>query len=301
MRYQRTSLAVGSAALGAGYVVARRDRPPWIESKRPGRRAGRLHVTVVGDGPPLLLLHGLVGSGRFWGAEYDVLARNYRLVVPDLLGFGQSDRPDHGYGRDDHADAVIEGLDALGITEPAIVGAHSLGTVIALRLAARHPQRVARITAFGPPLYRDRAAAKMRIGAASPMAKLFVLPGSIAERSCEWVCAHRRTFARVAQLSHPRLPPALAADAVEHTWRSYSETLDRCLLTGDPAADLSGIRVPVRLIAGDHDRVVDHDFLREAVTARPEIGFEVWKGDHRLPLTAPARCIAELARRDNIY
>lgn len=249
---------------------------------------------MLGDGPPLLLLHGLVGSGRFWGEAYDVLARDHQLIVPDLLGFGRSDRPERGFGRDDHADAVIEALDQLGIAEPVRIGAHSLGTVIALRLAVRHSQRVEKITAFGPPLYRNRAAAKARIGAASPMAKLFVLPGSIAQRTCEWTCAHRDTVAKVAQLSHPRLPAALAADAVEHTWRSYSETLDRCLLTGEPATDLRAAGVPIRLVAGDRDRVVDHEFLRESVVALPNVTLEVWKGDHRLPLTDPAQCIAAL-------
>lgn len=249
---------------------------------------------MLGEGPPLLLLHGLVGSGRFWGDAYDVLARDHRVIVPDLLGFGGSDRPDFGYGPDEHADAIVEALDDLGVTEPVRIGAHSFGTVLALRLAVRDPQRVVNVTAFGPPLSRDRAAAKLRIGAASPMAKLFVLPGSIAQRTCEWVCAHRDAFAKLAQLSHPRLPPELAADAVEHTWRSYSQTLDRCLLTGEPAADLRAARLPIRLVAGDHDRVVDHDFLRQIVAERPDIGFEVWDGDHRLPLTAPDRCIAAL-------
>ncbi len=254
-------------------------------------RAGRLAVTSLGDGPPLLLLHGLVGSGRFWGESYDTLANHHRLLVPDLLGFGRSDRPDHGYGPDDHADAVAEALGQLGVDGPAIIGAHSFGTVVALRLASRHPRLVDKITAFGPPLYRSRGSATRRIGAASPMAKLFVLRGSIAERTCRWVCDHRSTAAALARWTNPRLPPALAGDAVEHTWHSYSETLARCLLTGEPAGWLEEIDVPVRLIAGTHDRVVDHEFVDELPRRFANLTTERWEGDHRLPLTDPYRCI----------
>lgn len=252
--------------------------------------AGPLHVTTAGSGAPLVLLHGLVGSGRFWGAAYDGLAHKHFLVVPDLLGFGGSDRPDHGYGPDAHAAAIIGALDDLGVDEPVVIGAHSLGTVVALRLAASHPDRVAGVTAFGPPLYRDRIGAKLRIGAASPMAKLFVLPGSLARRACRLTCDHRRGAARVARFTHPGLPSALADDAVQHTWESYSETLDQCLLTGEPARWLSDIRAPVHLVAGDHDRVVDHEFLTE-LGRMPGIDVEFWEGDHRLPLTHPDRCI----------
>jgi len=244
-----------------------------------------------------VLLHGLVGSGRFWGADYDVLASDHRLVVPDLLGFGRSERPSGGYGPDEHADAVAGALHALGIDRPATVGAHSLGTVVALRLAARHPHLVASITAFGPPLYAGRAEAMRRIGAASPLAKALALPGSLAERACRWMCEHHRAAAALARWSHPGLPPELAADAVEHTWHSYSQTLDRCLLTGEPAAWLEDISVPVSLIAGTRDRVVDLDFLDELAHRHETVGLERWEGDHRIPLTDPRRCADAILRR----
>ena len=135
--------------------------------------AGRLAVRTLGDhGPPVLLLHGLGGSERSWGSAYDPLAADRRLVVPDLLGFGNSAHPASGYGPDDHADSVIASLDAIGVTEPVTIAAHSLGSLVALRIAATHPGRVRAIVAFGPPLYRDRPTARRHIAGTSLMGRI---------------------------------------------------------------------------------------------------------------------------------
>lgn len=289
-------LAWGAAvgAVASAYLRAQRRRPHWCQPTREIVRARQLEVGTSGSGPPLVLLHGLVGSGRFWGAAYDVLAADHRLLVPDLLGFGRSEHPADGYGPDEHADAVASALGALGVDRPAIIGAHSLGTVIALRLAARHPHLVASVVAFGPPLYPDRSEALRRIGAASPLAKAFGLPGSLAERACRWMCAHHRAAAALARWSNPGLPPELAADAVEHTWSSYSETLGRCLLTGEPATWLRNISVPVHLIAGTRDPVVDFELLDELARRHDGVRVERWDGDHGLPLTEPGRCMTAI-------
>ena len=272
------------------YSRALGRRPGWEAPRGLTRRAGPLAVRTSGSGPPVVLLHGLIGSGRFWGHEYDQLAAYHFLVVPDLLGFGNSERPVHGYGPDDHASAVVAALDEVGVDRPALFGAHSLGCVVALRLAAVHPDRVERIVGFGPPLYPDRARARLRIAGASPMAKLFVLPGTAAERACRFVCEHRDAAAVVARWTHPSLPPELADDAVEHSWESYSETMDRCLLTGEPATWLSAIDVPICFVAGAADRVVDSAFLDELSERHPQLRVECWPGDHRLPLAHARRC-----------
>jgi pimeloyl-ACP methyl ester carboxylesterase len=284
-------LVLGAAVAGGGlYLRALVRRPAWVPAMGTTRRAGPLSVRVLGEGAPVVLLHGLVGSGRFWDGSYDRLARRRCLVVPDLLGFGRSDRPGHGYGPDDHADAVAAALDALDVREPAVVVGHSLGCVIALRLAAIDPDRVERVVGFGPPLYPDAAAARARLGASGPMAKLFVLPGPAAERACRWVCDHRSVSAAVAQWTHPSLPPVLAADGVEHTWQSYSETMERCLLTGQPSTWVGLLSASVRLVAGADDRVVDAGFVSRLAERHAGVSFESWPGDHRLPLTHPEAC-----------
>ncbi|MEO7573471.1 MAG: alpha/beta hydrolase [Acidimicrobiales bacterium] len=286
--------AVGLSA--ATHAHRRARRTMWT---RPGGRVIRtptLSTRLLGDGgPPVLLLHGLVASGIYWGGAYDRLAAQHRLVVPDLLGFGHSPRPVTGYGPDDHADAVVGCLDALGIDAPVVIGAHSLGTLIALRLASSRPERVAAIVAFGPPIYPDPATATAHVGATSPMGRLFVLPGRTAEIACRWVCDHRELAAHLAALTHPGLPREIAADAVQHSWASYSETLALVVLAAEATTWLERVRCPVHLVAGDSDPVVDHDHLRRMAELHPGVTLRVLPGRHDLPVTHATDCASMIA------
>ena len=289
----------GGAALTAGYLRRRARRARWEPPTGRAVPTRSLSCRVLGDsGSPILLLHGLVASGIFWGGAYDHLAERHRLVVPDLLGFGRSPRPASGYSPDDHARAVVACLDDLGITEPAVIGAHSLGVLIAMRLAATHPDRVSAIVGFGPPIYADPVAARSHVAATSAMGRLFVLPGPIAETACRWVCDHRDFAARIAALTHPGLPPEIAADAVQHTWASYSQTLRLVILAAEATTWLDDITCPVRLVAGDEDAVTDLAYLQHLADAHDNVELHVWPGSHDLPLVKAGDCAAMIAEAD---
>lgn len=288
----------GATVVAATTAVWRRQmlrrQSAWTPPAGRIVRAGPLSVRVSGAGSPVVLLHGLVGSSRFWGGTYDALARSHALLVPDLLGFGQSDKPDVDYSAAAHADALLRALDALDVEEPAVIAAHSVGCVVAVALAHAAPGRVRAIVGFGPPFYADVASARRHVGGSSPMARLFVLPGPAAERACRFVCAHRRVAERWSVRLNPSLPPAVAADAVHHTWPSYSRTLERCLLTAEPWASLRDCPAPVRLIAGSEDPVVDLGALQQAADASATVTVERWPGNHRLPLHSPRACAAAI-------
>lgn len=237
----------------------------------------------------MVLLHGLVGSSRYWDTAYDALARGHQLVVPDLLGFGRSPKPASGYTPDDHVDALVALLDEVGAVGPATVGAHSAGSIVALRLAVRHPERVRRVVAFGPPLYADAASARAHLAAMGPMAKVFALPGPIAAAACGWVCAHRPLAARLAVMTHPHLPAAVSADSVAHTWASYTGTLTDVVLAAEAPSWLPDVVAPVTLVAGDRDKVVDRRYLTWLGTSSP-VRYLTWEGDHHLPLRQAQRC-----------
>jgi pimeloyl-ACP methyl ester carboxylesterase len=190
--------------------------------------------------------------------------------------------------------ALLGCLDELGVTEPATIGAHSLGALIAIRLAAMHPDRVRSVVAFGPPMYPDRQSALAHVGATSPMARLFVLPGPSAEIACRWVCNHHDLSVRLALLTHPGLPPRIASDALQHTWESYSETLERSILASEAPTWLPHVRSQLRLIAGDHDPVVDSDFLARVPSIARHATVESWAGGHDLPLARPTDCVTAI-------
>lgn len=268
------------------------DLSPWTPPSGEQRTAGGLAVRVLGtDGPPVLLLHGLIGSGRYWGGAYDRLADDHHLIVADLLGFGRSPHPATGYGPDDHVRAVIGCLDALEVDEPVVIGAHSLGSLVALRLAATFPDRVSAVVTFGPPIYPDRATARRRVARTGAMARLFVA-SPWAHAACRWVCDHRSLAARISVWSHPQLPAPVAADGVLHTWASYSETLQRVILAAEASRWLDDIDIPVHLVAGESDRVVDLSFLTALAADHANVEADVWPGGHDLPLAQPQRCAA---------
>jgi len=110
----------------------------------------RIHYLRAGNGPPLILLHGLVGSLHNWRLNIESLSASATVYAPDLLNMGESDRvPGLDAGLEATADRVTAFMDALGIAEADIAG-HSHGGAVSLTLAARHPSRVIRLILFAP-------------------------------------------------------------------------------------------------------------------------------------------------------
>lgn len=106
-------------------------------------------VLGLDDAPPVLLLHGFLGRGADWYAVAHRLARRFRLLTPDLPGHGRALRlPDAAYTMDGAADALVVTLDAADVARAAVVG-YSMGGRLALHLALRHPERVARLVLLG--------------------------------------------------------------------------------------------------------------------------------------------------------
>ena len=106
-------------------------------------RLNALAFEVAGSGPPLILLHGLSGSGRWWGRNVPAFASSFRTYTVDLPGFGGS-RGVRWSQLDDIADRLADWLVDEGVPKAHVAG-HSLGGAVAARLAARHPERIDRL------------------------------------------------------------------------------------------------------------------------------------------------------------
>jgi len=100
-----------------------------------------IHFQDRGSGPVLLLLHGLGSSGLDWEYQYPHFEEHYRIIAPDLRGFGQSDKPNGPYFVARQAADMVALLDHLEISEVALLG-FSMGGAVAFELAASNPHRV---------------------------------------------------------------------------------------------------------------------------------------------------------------
>ncbi len=112
----------------------------------------RLHYQQIGDGPDLVMIHGLTGNLAVWHLHIIPLISNrYRTLTYDLRGHGYSEITPSGYSCDQMAADLLELLDALEIERAPIVG-HSYGADIALYFAHNHPDRVSDVIAIEPAL-----------------------------------------------------------------------------------------------------------------------------------------------------
>ncbi|MGC5562050.1 alpha/beta fold hydrolase [Streptomyces sp. FR-108] len=99
--------------------------PEGFSLRRIDTNGTRLSLAVGGSGPVLVLLHGWPQTSRAWARVMPDLARNHTVVVPDLRGTGDSDRPDSGYAKTHQADDIRGILTALDLTGPVAVAGHA--------------------------------------------------------------------------------------------------------------------------------------------------------------------------------
>jgi len=119
------------------------------ETVRIATRSGAIHVRIGGAGSPLLLLHGYPETGTMWHKVAPLLADRFRLVIPDLPGYGQSDVPatdarNTPYTKRAMAAVMVEVMAALGHERFAVAG-HDRGGRVAYRMALDTPQHVERL------------------------------------------------------------------------------------------------------------------------------------------------------------
>src|SRR5438105_12724326 len=108
----------------------------WTEA-----RGGRIRYLVAGEGPPLVLVHGLGGSAANWCELAPLLAPSHRVLIPDLPGHGGSDPVRGALGLEPYVERIAALMEHEGALPAPVVG-HSLGGLVAVRLALRRPEAV---------------------------------------------------------------------------------------------------------------------------------------------------------------
>ena len=254
---------------------------------------GGLRARIVGDGEPLVFLHGLGASLRYWGRGYDDLSLDHRLVFLDLLGFGGSAKPDGPYDAGQHTDALEEAFNELDIRSATIVG-HSAGALVGMHYAATKP--AFRVVAFGAPVFLSVVSARRHLRSLGPLARFMADESPWAGRLCAFMCDHRELTRRLAPIFAPRLPAAVASDGVDHTWDSYKGTFDLIVKQEETPKLLATLGERLTLIYGRDDRVCPASQVEPMVQRVGDVRLIARRnGDHHVPLQFPEQC-SELIR-----
>jgi pimeloyl-ACP methyl ester carboxylesterase len=242
---------------------------------------GPVNTIELGEGPPVVFVHGLSGSWQNWLEQLPVLAREHRVVALDLPGFGYSPMPREeisiaGYAR------LLDGLlDELEIAAAAVVG-NSMGGFIGAELAIAFPQRVERlvlVSAAGLSTHNDPRTVHA-------MPALIRLQRIIAA-SAAWLASKseevvRRPRLREAALNvvvrHPsRLPAALAAEQLRGAGKPGFIPALEALIGYDVRDRLPQIACPTLIVWGERDRLItvkDADVFEELIPNSRKVIFE---------------------------
>jgi pimeloyl-ACP methyl ester carboxylesterase len=281
----------------------REPRPPGVEPVdpvdpvglrfRPGvRREGSFRVRYVtihgyrrayvkaGEGPALLLVHGIGDSSDTWRPVFDQLAQHHTVIAPDLLGHGRSEKPRADYTIAGFANGMRDLLSVLGVERVTVVG-HSLGGGVAAQFAYQFPERCERLVLVGSGGVGRTVSPLLRLAAVPGIEALMPLLGLPPVRAMSRLGASvLRVFdtalgrdANEILAVFDALPNTQARRAILRTlrsgvdWRGQVITmLDRAYLAED---------VPTLIVWGRHDAIIPLGHGRMAQAAIPGSQLEI--------------------------
>lgn len=214
-----------------------------------------------GTGTPLVLLHGLGNNAGSW--EYVLEHLDYtkwRVIVPDLLGFGDAPKPDVNYTPKDHADAVVATLDKLGIEEAVIAG-HSMGCIVAIDIASRHQGRIKHLALFGAPLYKKKPQTNWWRKLTRAEGLYFSL-FEVVKKNPEAVQAG-------GEIADELVPFVKGMEITDETWPAYKKSLESTIMQYDSYKQATKLTVPTLFINGLLDFFIIRRNIRLIRRANP--------------------------------
>lgn len=230
-----------------------RTRQRWVAID-----GASVNVIDVGDGAPVLFVHGLGGSWPNWLGQLPALSARRRAIALDLPGFGHSPMPAGKISIEGYAKMLAELMDSLGLPSAAIVG-NSMGGEIAAELAIADPQRVQRLVLVSPGGLSTYAMLRRRVATIRRVYPALAFAG-------RWVGGHADGLARRSKLrgialstvaAKPRqIAPEFAVEQLKGMGKPAFLPSVEAMAAHSLAGRLDAIACPTLVVWGQHDPLI---------------------------------------------
>lgn len=259
-------------------------------------KSNLLHCIESGvpTGSTLVFIPGLSGTTRYWQGRLGDLEKNYRILLVDPLGFGDSPKPWSRYTVDNHVDALYQTLK--NEKRFALIG-HSMGTLLSIAYAARHPEQVERLVLLSIPFFSNTKEARRFFSSQPVPFGWFFSNMVLAAVIC---MITRRIFGRLMPYFRRDLPREVAADIVKHSWRSFTSSFWEVVCNYDTNRDADALGdLPVLCIHGDQDETAPLTGALVLAAGRPGWQVHILNGvDHQPWLRDAETCQRDVAAGD---
>ncbi len=235
---------------------------------------------ALGQGQPVVLIHGVGLNKEMWGGQFVGLASDYRVIAYDMLGHGQSPRPDAGIDLQGYAAQLAELLDHLQIAQATVIG-FSMGGLVARAFALHYPQRLSALVVLNSVFNRTPEQSAGVIARAAQAAELG--PDANVDAALE------RWFSREYKAANPAQVAAIRQTLASNDPQGYHTTYS-LFATQDMyrADDLGNIQVPTLIATGELDLGSTPAMTRQLAARIPGAQCVVLAEQrHMMPVEAP--------------
>jgi N-formylmaleamate deformylase len=238
------------------------------------------YLRTGGAKPPLILLHGLMGSGACWTPLARALEAEYDVVMPDARGHGTSSAPLHGYRYEDHASDVIGLVRSLGLASPILLG-HSMGGMTAAVVASKGSKFVRALVLADPTFL-------------SPQWQREVRDSDVTEQHRRALALKKSDLLAQARERHAHRSAELLELFAEARLQTRMSAFDVLTPPNPEYRQLvPAIDMPSLLIIGDNGNVVSLETATELQGLNPRLLVEqIRDAGHAVPYDQPERFAA---------
>jgi pimeloyl-ACP methyl ester carboxylesterase len=235
--------------------------------------APQLNIAAdVGEGPVVILLHGIAASASTYDTVIPPLSKHHRCISIDLLGFGASPTPEGAtYTIEEHVASIVATIASLKLRAPFILVGHSLGALLAARYAAQNPALVSRLVLVSPPVY----VASSEIG--DPLLRtqlgLYMKAYEFLRSNKDFTIANATLMGKLLQISS-------IFEISESNWNPFILSLQNCIESQTTVSDIAAVDVPIDVVYGALDQFITLGTLRIVEQMRHVTMHRVEVNDH---------------------